>query len=447
MARKSERRARQREDTMDGSLEQATMRRVAWRLIPFICLLYFIAFIDRVNIGFAALTMNKDLGFSATVFGFGAGVFFFGYFLFEIPSNIILDKVGARLWIARVMVTWGFLSGAFAFIQGETSFYVLRFLLGAAEAGFFPGIILYLSYWFPARYRAAVVSLFMAAAPISVLLGSPLSSLLLEMEGLLGLHGWQWMFLIEAVPAVILGIAVLFYLTDLPEKATWLADDQRAWLVAEMEAERAGKQASARHNILSGLADPRVLALALIYFGTSAGLYTLGIWAPQIIKGLGLSTMTVGLLNAVPPTVAVVAMVLWARHSDRTGERTWHVVIACLAAALGLMLAGGATSVIAVVAALSLVNVGISAAKPPLWAMPTMFLSGSAAAVGIATINAIGNLGGFVGPWAIGWIKDRTGSFTGGLMFVAGLLVLSAVVTLVVARAGRRAAPAPAVLR
>lgn len=432
---------------MDGSLEQATMRRVAWRLIPFICLLYFIAFIDRVNIGFAALTMNKDLGFSATVFGFGAGVFFFGYFLFEIPSNIILDKVGARLWIARVMVTWGFLSGAFAFIQGETSFYVLRFLLGAAEAGFFPGIILYLSYWFPARYRAAVVSLFMAAAPISVLLGSPLSSLLLEMEGLLGLHGWQWMFLIEAVPAVILGIAVLFYLTDLPEKATWLADDQRAWLVAEMEAERAGKQAGARHNILSGLADPRVLALALIYFGTSAGLYTLGIWAPQIIKGLGLSTMTVGLLNAVPPTVAVVAMVLWARHSDRTGERTWHVVIACLAAALGLMLAGGATSVIAVVAALSLVNVGISAAKPPLWAMPTMFLSGSAAAVGIATINAIGNLGGFVGPWAIGWIKDRTGSFTGGLMFVAGLLVLSAVVTLVVARAGRRAAPAPAVLR
>ena len=432
---------------MDGSLEQATMRRVAWRLIPFICLLYFIAFIDRVNIGFAALTMNKDLGFSATVFGFGAGVFFFGYFLFEIPSNIILDKVGARLWIARVMVTWGFLSGAFAFIQGETSFYVLRFLLGAAEAGFFPGIILYLSYWFPARYRAAVVSLFMAAAPISVLLGSPLSSLLLEMEGLLGLHGWQWMFLIEAVPAVILGIAVLFYLTDLPEKATWLADDQRAWLVAEMEAERAGKQASARHNILSGLADPRVLALALIYFGTSAGLYTLGIWAPQIIKGLGLSTMTVGLLNAVPPTVAVVAMVLWARHSDRTGERTWHVVIACLAASLGLVLAGGAASVIAVVAALSLVNVGISAAKPPLWAMPTLFLSGSAAAVGIATINAIGNLGGFVGPWVIGWMKDRTGSFSGGLMVVAGLLVLSAVLTLVVARAGRRGAPAGAVAR
>ena len=432
---------------MGGSLEQATMRRVAWRLIPFICLLYFVAFIDRVNIGFAALTMNKDLGFSSTVFGFGAGVFFFGYFLFEIPSNIILDKVGARLWIARVMISWGFLSGAFAFITGETSFYVLRFLLGAAEAGFFPGIILYLSFWFPARYRAAVVSLFMAAAPLSVLFGSPVSSLLLEMDGLLGLHGWQWMFLAEALPAVILGIVVLFYLTDRPEKAAWLADEQRAWLVAEMEAERAGKRANARHNLLSGLADPRVLALALIYFGTSAGLYTLGIWAPQIIKGLGLSTMHVGLLNAVPPTVAVVAMVLWARHSDRTGERTWHVVIACLAASLGLVLAGAASTVVAVIAALSLVNVGISAAKPPLWAMPTMFLSGSAAAVGIATINAIGNLGGFVGPWVIGWIKDRTGSFAGGLMFVAGLLVVSAILTLVVARAGRRSAPAGVVAR
>ena len=432
---------------MDQSLERATMRRVAWRLIPFICLLYFIAFIDRVNIGFAALTMNKDLGFSSAVFGFGAGVFFFGYFLFEVPSNLILDKVGARLWIARVMITWGLISAAFAFIKGEYSFYILRFLLGAAEAGFFPGIILYLSYWFPARYRAAVVSLFMAAAPISVVLGSPLSSALLELEGVMGLHGWQWMFLVEAVPAVLLGIVVLFYLTDRPEKAAWLEPDQRDWLVAEMEAERAARTSVAKHGILAGMADLRVLALALVYFGTSAGLYTLGIWAPQIIRGFGLSTMAVGFLNAVPPTIAVVAMILWARHSDRTGERTWHVVIACLVAAAGLMLAGAATSVVAVVAALSLVNIGISAAKPPLWAMPTMFLSGSAAAVGIATINAIGNLGGFVGPWVIGWIKDRTGSFAGGLLFVAALLVLSAMLSLVVARAGRRTAPAAAVAR
>ena len=432
---------------MDASLEQATMRRVSWRLVPFICLLYFIAFIDRVNIGFAALTMNKDLGFTPAVFGFGAGIFFVGYFLCEVPSNIILDKVGARLWIARVMITWGIISFAFAFVQGEYSFYALRFLLGAAEAGFFPGIILYLTYWFPARYRAGIVSLFMAAAPISVVIGSPLSSALLEMEGILGLHGWQWMFIVEAVPASVLGVIVLFYMTDRPETATWLPDDQRAWLVAEMNAEHAGKQGAARHGILAGLADPRVLALALIYFGTSAGLYTLGIWAPQIIKGFGLSTLAVGLLNGIPPTLAIIAMVLWARHSDRTGERTWHVVIACLIAAAGLMLAGGAASAVAVVAALSLVNIGISSAKPPLWAMPTMFLSGSAAAVGIATINAIGNLGGFVGPWAIGWIKDRTGSFTGGLMFVAALLVVSAVVTLVVARTGRRTEPAGAVAR
>ncbi|MEE7456003.1 MFS transporter [Methylorubrum populi] len=432
---------------MGDAIEARTIRRISWRIVPFIMLLYFIAFIDRVNIGFAALTMNKDLGFSSSVFGFGAGVFFFGYFLFEVPSNIILEKVGARLWIARVMITWGMISGAFAFIESETSFYVLRFLLGAAEAGFFPGIILYLSYWFPARHRAGVVSLFMAAAPISVVLGSPISSALLEMNGIMGLHGWQWMFIIEAIPAVVLGIVVLFYMTDRPEKAKWLPEDERTWLVAQMNAERASKQTAAKHSILAGLADIRVLALALVYFGTSAGLYTLGIWAPQIIKSFGLSTMAVGLLNAVPPTIAVVAMILWARHSDKTGERTWHVVIACLVAAAGLALAGGAASVVAVIAALSLVNVGISAAKPPLWAMPTMFLSGSAAAVGIATINSIGNLGGFVGPWAIGWIKDQTGSFAGGLIFVSGLLVLSAVVTLVVARSGRRPEPTSAVAR
>ncbi|MBD8906648.1 MFS transporter [Methylorubrum zatmanii] len=424
---------------MGDAIEARTIRRVSWRIVPFIMLLYFVAFIDRVNIGFAALTMNKDLGFSSAVFGFGAGVFFFGYFLFEVPSNIILDKVGARLWIARVMITWGLISGAFAFIESETSFYVLRFLLGAAEAGFFPGIILYLSYWFPARHRAGVVSLFMAAAPISVVLGSPISSALLEMDGLMGLHGWQWMFIIEAIPAIVLGIVVLFYMTDRPEKAKWLPEDERNWLVAQMNDERASKQTAAKHGILAGLADIRVLALALVYFGTSAGLYTLGIWAPQIIKSFGLSTMAVGLLNAVPPTIAVVAMILWARHSDKTGERTWHVVIACLVAAAGLALAGAAASVVAVIAALSLVNVGISAAKPPLWAMPTMFLSGSAAAVGIATINSIGNLGGFVGPWVIGWLKDKTGSFTGGLVFVASLLVLSAILSLVVARTGRRA--------
>jgi ACS family tartrate transporter-like MFS transporter len=381
--------------------------------------------------------MNKDLGFSPTVFGFGAGIFFLGYFLFEVPSNLVLDKVGARIWIARVMITWGLISGAMAFVQGPNSFYALRFLLGAAEAGFFPGIILYLSYWFPARQRAAVTAIFMAAAPLSTVLGSPVSGALLEMHGLLGLSGWQWMFIIEAVPALILGVIVLFYMTDRPEKAKWLRDDERNWLVTTMNAEAAKKAGTASHSVWRGLADPRVIALSLVYFGTSAGLYTLGIWAPQIIKEFGLSSLQVGFLNALPGIVAIVAMVLWARHSDRSGERTWHVVGACLLASLGLVLAGFAGSVLAVLLALTLVNIGISSAKPPLWSMPTLFLSGSAAAAGIATINSIGNLGGFVGPAMIGWIKDLTGSFQGGLFFVAALLVLSAVLTLVLARSQR----------
>ncbi len=428
---------------MSSEIESRVLRKISFRIVPFIMLLYFIAFIDRVNISFAALTMNKDLGFSPTVFGFGAGIFFFGYFLFEVPSNLVLNKIGARIWIARVMITWGMISGAFAFVQGSTSFYVLRFLLGAAEAGFVPGIILYLSFWFPARYRAAMTAIFMAAAPISVVLGSPISAALLELHGLLGLAGWQWLFLIEAAPALVCGVIVLFYMTDKPEQASWLKDDERAWLVDAMAAEQAGKAAVAHHSVWRGLADLRVLALALVYFGTSAGLYTLGIWAPTIIKQLGLSSMTVGFLNSIPPTVAVLVTVLWSWHSDKTGERTWHVVLACLFASVGLVLAGNAVGVVGVVAALTIVNIGITSSKPPLWSMPTLFLSGPAAAAGIATINSIGNLGGFVGPAMIGWIKDLTGSFMGGLYFVAGLLVLSAILTLVLAGTARKV-PAPA---
>jgi ACS family tartrate transporter-like MFS transporter len=425
---------------MTSPVEKRALRRITWRIVPFVMFLYFIAFIDRVNIGFASLTMNKDLGLSPSVYGFGAGIFFLGYFLFEVPSNLILDKVGARLWIARVMVTWGLISGGMAFTQGATSFYVLRFLLGAAEAGFFPGIILYLSYWVPARHRAGVTALFMAAAPVSTALGSPVSAALLELNGVAGLAGWQWMFILEAIPAVLMGVVTFYFMTDRPAQARWLPEDERAWLVEAMDAEVASRSGQAGHSPWRALIDPRVLALSLIYFGTSAGLYTLGIWAPQIIKQLGVSSMTVGFLNMVPPTASVVAMVLWARHSDRTGERSWHVVAACLAASAGLVLAGWSTGLVCVVLALTLVNIGISAAKPPLWSMPTLFLAGPAAAAGIATINSIGNLGGFVGPSMIGWIKERTGSFAGGLYFVAGLLVLSAVVTLLLAQRGRRTA-------
>ena len=394
---------------MDMDIEKRTLRKITWRIVPFIMILYLIAYIDRVNIGFAAITMKEDLGFTASILGFGAGIFFLGYFLFEVPSNIILHKVGARIWIARVMVTWGIIAGGMAFVESSTSFYVMRFLLGVAEAGFFPGIILYLSYWFPARNRAGVIALFMAAAPIATAIGSPISAALLEMHGIMGLAGWQWMFLIEAIPAVILGVVVFFYMTDRPEKAAWLKPDEREWLVKTMQAEDANKGGQQQHSILRGLANPRVLALALIYFGTSAGLYTLGIWAPQIIKELGVSSMTVGLLNAIPPIISVVAMILWSRHSDKTNERTWHVALACLTAAVGLAIAASTGSMFGLIAALTIVNVGISCSKPPLWSMPTMFLSGAAAATGIATINSIGNLGGFAGPAMIGWVKDQTG--------------------------------------
>ncbi len=419
---------------MADELETRVLRKVTARIVPFIMLLYFVAFIDRVNIGFAALTMNRDFGFSPAVFGFGAGIFFWGYFLFEVPSNIALHRIGARIWIARIMITWGLISAGMALVQGPLSFYVLRFLLGAAEAGFFPGIILYLSYWFPARQRAAVTALFMAAAPLSTAIGSPLSGALIEMEGLLGLKGWQWLFLVEALPAIVLGFVVLAVMTDRPELARWLADDERRWLVETMNAENADKAATASHSIRRGLTEPRVLALSFVYFGTSAGLYTLGVWAPQIIRQFALSALEVGFLNAIPPTVAVIAMVVWARHSDRTYERTWHVILACLLSALGLALAATATGLVGVVTALALVNIGISSSKPPLWSMPTMFLSGPAAAAGIATINSIGNLGGFIGPAMIGWIKDKTGGFVGGLYFVGGLLLISAALTLLLAR-------------
>jgi len=419
---------------MSTNLEAKVIRKITIRLVPFLMLLYFIAYLDRINIGFAALTMNQDLGLSSAVFGLGAGIFFIGYFFFEVPSNLILHRVGARRWIARIMLTWGLISGAMAFVQGPISFYVLRFLLGAAEAGFFPGIILYLSYWFPARHRASVTAMFMAAVPISTALGSPISGALLTMDGIMGLQGWQWLFIIEAIPALILSVVVWKFLTDRPEKANWLEQDERDWLATEMNAERAAVGGKDHHGIravLHALKDLRVLALALIYFGTSAGLYTLGIWAPLIISEFGTSPMQTGLLNALPPIAAVIVMILWARHSDRSDERTWHVAIACAVAATGLVLAANSASIIAVIASLVLVNAGVSAAKPPLWSMPTKFLSGAAAATGIAAINSIGNLGGFAGPFIIGFIRERTGSFEGGLIAVALALVFSAALVVI----------------
>jgi len=414
-----------------SSVEKRTMRKVTMRIVPFLMLLYFIAYLDRVNIGFAKLTMNEDIGLSAAAYGFGAGVFFLGYFIFEVPSNLILHKVGARKWIARIMLTWGLVSGAMAFVTGPNSFAIMRFLLGVAEAGFFPGVILYLSYWFPARYRAGIVAMFMAAVPISIALGSPISGLLLTLDGWLGLKGWQLLFIIEAAPAVLLSGVVLIFLTDRPEQADWLEDDERAWLQNEMGRESRGKPAGHKPGeIFQALVNPRILSLAIIYFGTSAGLYTLGIWAPTMIAEQGVGPVATGFINAIPPVAAVIAMVLWARHSDATRERNWHVFVACAVAAAGLAMAAFSSTLIFVVGALVIVNMGISSAKPPLWAIPTTFLTGASAAAGIAAINSIGNLGGFAGPYLIGWIKEMTGSFEGGLLCVAAMLTLSAALVL-----------------
>jgi ACS family tartrate transporter-like MFS transporter len=418
--------------TASSLLEDRAIRKITWRLIPFLMLLYFVAFLDRINVGFAALTMNRDIGLTSQMFGLGSGIFFLGYFAFEVPSTIILHKVGARFWIGRVMITWGLVSVAMVFTRGPISFYVLRFLLGLAEAGFFPGIILYLSYWFPSNHRSAVTAMFMAAAPAAGLIGSPVSGALMELNGLLGLRGWQWLFLLEGIPALVLGFVTFRFLTDRPAVAGWLTPDERDWLTSAIAQEQTGIKDPRSHSAWRALADWKVLALSLAYFGTSAGLYTIGFWAPLIVKGLGFSVFNVGLLVAIPNLIAVVGMVLWSRSSDRTGERYWHAAIACLVGAAGMALAARAgSSAFLAIAGLSLTAFGVSAAKPPLWCLPTTFFAGTAAAASIGLINSLGTLGGFVGPYMIGSTNGTRGNFTRGLYLVGGTLIVSAVTILI----------------
>ncbi len=414
-----------------AALKARTMRKVFLRIVPFTMVLYLVAFLDRVNVGLAALTMNKDVGLNAQMFGTGAAVFFVGYFVFEVPSTVIMHRVGARFWIGRIIITWGLVSAGMALTRGPVSFYVLRFLLGLAEAGFFPGMILYFSYWFPAKDRASVTGWFMAAAPIAGLLGSPLSGALLGLQGTLGLRGWQWLFLIEGAPAVLLGIATFFVLTDRPEQARWLDDEERAWLAGTMRREQAGRGIKEGHGPWGALANPRVLALALAYLGTSAGLYTVGIWAPLIIRHFGFSALRIGFLTAIPSLIAVVGMVAWARHSDRTGERHWHAALACLIAAAGMVVVVQASgSAVLAIVGLSMTAFGVNAAKPPLWTLPTMFLDGGEAAAGIGLINSLGTLGGSIGPYMIGAAQGANGDFAPGLYVVGGTLLLSAMVVL-----------------
>ncbi|HEY4647281.1 MAG TPA: MFS transporter [Steroidobacteraceae bacterium] len=417
-------------------LERATLAKVTRRLIPFLLLLYVVAWLDRVNVGFAALQMNRDLGFSPAVYGFGAGVFFVGYALFEIPSNLILARVGARRWIARIMITWGLVSASMMFVRSETTFYALRFLLGVAEAGFLPGIIYYLTHWYPAAARARAVSWFMAAIPLSIVIGGPLTGLLLEMKGTLGLAGWQWLFLLEGLPAMILGVVVLFYLTDTPEQARWLDPEERTWLNARIRAEQT--QAKSRHGVglRQALLHPTVWQLALIMFACQSGSYGLTLWVPQILKGLsGLSDLHVGMISAIPYVCAAIGMVLIGMHSDRTGERFLHIAIPSTIGAIGFTASAFLLSPIPGLIALTIAAIGDLGSRGPFWSLPGRFLVGSASAGGIALINTIGSLGGFVGPYGVGLVKNATGDFTGGLLLLAFMLFVSAIATLHLRRA------------
>src|SRR3954468_15085967 len=380
--------------------------------------MYVVSFLDRVNISFAALTMNHDLGFSDTVFGLGSGIFFLGYFLFEVPSNLMLQKVGARLWMCRICVSWGLLSMACAFVRGPISFYVLRFLLGAAEAGLYPGMILYMTYWFPQATRARFIALFLAAVPLASVIGAPISGWLLGFEG--ALHGWQWLLLLEGVPSVLLGIAVLWLLPDRPASARWLSAPEKDILLARLAAEPPG----ALHGFFQMLADKRIWIFIIPDFSIVIGLYGLGLWMPQIIKGLGFSNLETGFLVVLPYALAMTGMVLVGLSSDRRGERVFHVAGSALAAALGLLGAALFHSPLLVIASFCLASIGIYAALAVFWTLPTAILRGVAAAGGLALLNSFSNLGGFFGPYLMGWLKQLTGDYSLGLEVLAGMETL-----------------------
>jgi MFS family permease len=415
-------------------IERETIKRVFWRLMPLLMLGYFCAYLDRVNVGMAASTMNQQLGFSGAVFGFGAGLFFVGYFLAEIPSNLILDKVGARRWIARIMITWGIISGLTAFVWSDWSFYAIRLLLGLAEAGFFPGVVLYLTWWFPSYYRSRMQAIFITASMISLIIGPPISGLLLLLDGVLGLRGWQWLFLLEALPAITMCFVTWTLLTDKPAEATWLRPDQKAWLVERLASERAQREAIRKFSLGEAFANPKMWLLALVYVGNNIAGYGLMFFLPLIVKGLGVATAWVGLVSAVPFVFAAGAMVCWGWHSDQTGERTWHVVGACLLCSAGLAacIVIGAGHPVVLMIALCFAAMGQQSIGPCFWAVPTALLTGAAAAGGIAMINAVGNLGGFVGPWVFGLVKDSTGSDNVALLVLASATIVSALCVIAV---------------
>jgi MFS transporter, ACS family, tartrate transporter len=414
---------------MDVTLQRSTMRKVYLRLLPFAVLSYILAYIDRINVSFAGLTMKDDLGMNAATFGFALGTFYWGYFIFEVPSNVILEKVGARIWIARIMITWGILAGLTAAVTGATSFAIVRFLLGVAEAGFFPGIILYFTYWFPSRHHARIVSGFLVGLPIAVALGAPVSTALLGLDGLFGLRGWQIMYIAEAIPTVVIGIVTFFVLTDRPQQAKFLTEDERNWLVTTIAAERRATEAVRRYSLWEALYNPKVLLLALNYLGIVTASLGLLFFIPQIIKSLGnYSNMTVGWLTMIPYICGGIAMVIWGRISDRMNERRWNLFVGCVVATVGLVIAGMTMGTWWALIGVSIATMGFYGSKGPFFAMPPMFLSGPGLAAGIAWINSLGNLGGFFGPWYVGIMKDLTGNYSGGLYGLALLCLVAAIV-------------------
>lgn len=432
-----------------SDIERRTMRRVATRLVPFACLLYFVNYLDRTNIGFAKLTMSDDLGLTETAYGLASGLFFVGYLLLEVPSNLALHRVGARRWIARIMVTWGIVASVMAFVPNAGALYVLRFLLGVAEAGFFPGIILYLTYWFPKRHRARIVAMFMAAVPVSSMLGAPLSTAVMQVShGLFGLEGWRIMFLVEGLPAIVLAVVTWFYLTDRPSDASWLADDERRWLAAEMEREAAETGDRYHFSLRKALTNVRVIALALVYFGIVYGLYALSFFLPTIIDGfqatfdVEYSLVQIGLITAVPYGLGAIAMIVWARHGDRTSERVWHVAIPAFVGGLAIPVALYLNSPFLAMVAVTFCAVGVCCALPTFWSLPTTFLTGAAAAGGIALVNSVGNTAGFVAPYVTGFLADSTGSQNAGL-WVVGAAMVGAGVLVVVLRAAPKPKDAP----
>ena len=414
---------------MDAALESSTMRKVYLRLLPFAIVCYILAYLDRINSSFAALTMRGDLNMSAADYGFALGTFYWAYFLFEVPSNVIMEKVGARIWIARIMVTWGIFATATAFVTGATSFGVLRFLLGMGEAGFFPGLILYFTYWFPARHHARIVSGFLVGLPIAVAFGAPISTGLMSLHGLFGLKGWQIMYIAEGLPTIVLGVLCYFVMTNRPEQATFLTREEKDWLADKIASERKAKEAVRIYSMFESMWNPKVLLLALNYLGIVTASLGMLFFIPQIIKSLGtMDNMTVGWLTMIPYICGGIALVAWGRISDRMQERRWNLLLACVLSTGGLVLAGLTMGTWWAMVGMSLAAMGFYGSKGPFFAMPPMFLSGTALAAGYAWINSIGNLGGFFGPWWVGVMKDLTGSFSGGLYGLALLSLVSAVV-------------------